>query len=85
MSVLTTFIPHFEDEVYPETVQVTWKPGAFYNWETKFEVEGDWSFAFSLERLDGQVQLVNETTQTRRCDIYAAITRVYRCIIDYYV
>ena len=39
---LTTFTPHFEDDVYPETVQVTWEPGAFYNWETEFEVKGDW-------------------------------------------
>jgi len=58
---LATFTPHFEDEVYPETVQVTWEPEAFYNWETEFEVKGDWSFAFSLERLEGHVQLVNET------------------------
>ena len=60
---LTTFTPHFKDEVYPDTVQVTWEPGAFYNWETEFEVKGDWEFAFSLERIEGQVQLVNETIQ----------------------
>ena len=60
---LTTFTPHFEDEVYPEVVQVTWEPEALYNWQTGFEVKGDWSFSFSLERLEGHVQLVNETIQ----------------------
>ena len=60
---VTTFTPHFKEEVYPETVQVTWEPEAFYNWQTEFEVKGDWSFTFSLERIEGQVKLVNETLQ----------------------
>lgn len=58
---LTTFIPHFKDDVSPDIVNVTWEPTAFYNWKTEFEVEGNWSFAFSLDRLDGEVLLVNET------------------------
>ena len=58
---LTTFTPHFKEDVRPDMVQVTWEPTAFYNWETAFEVEGNWSFAFSLDRLDGNVLPVNET------------------------
>ena len=29
----------------------------------ELEVKGDWSFDFSLERLEGDLQLVNETVQ----------------------
>ncbi|MEK4424248.1 DUF4179 domain-containing protein [Solibacillus sp. FSL K6-1523] len=58
---LASFTPRFKNDVYPETVEVTWKPKAFYNTVTNMEVEGDWSFAFSLDRLAGNVQLVNET------------------------
>ncbi len=58
---LASFTPRFKNDAYPETVEVTWQPEAFYNTGTNMEVEGDWSFAFSLDRLAGNVQLVNET------------------------
>lgn len=60
---LSTFTPHFEDGKYPETVEVNWSPHAFYSMSNDLEVEGDWSFDFSLDRLDGEIQLVNETIQ----------------------
>ena len=57
---VTTFSPHFKKgEASPETVHVTWKPTAFEN-ELGSVIEGDWSFEFSLGRIDGEVQLVNE-------------------------
>jgi hypothetical protein len=60
---LSTFTPHFKDEKYPETVKVTWSPHAFYSMSTDLEVEGDWSFDFSLNRIEGDTQLVNESIQ----------------------
>lgn len=59
---IATLTPHFKDDVYPETVQVTWEPTTFTNHEG-VEIKGDWSFAFSLERLEGNLELVNETVQ----------------------
>ena len=60
---ITTFTPNFKNDVYPEAVQITWKPRTFYNLDTELEVKGNWSFAFSLERLEGQRKLINETIQ----------------------
>lgn len=62
---LSTFTPHFKDEKYPETVEITWSPQAFYSMSNDLEVEGDWSFDFSLDRLEGDIQLVNETVQSK--------------------
>lgn len=62
---LSTFTPHFKDEKYPETVEITWSPQAFYSMSNDLEVEGDWSFDFSLDRLKGDIQLVNETVQSK--------------------
>ncbi len=59
---LASITPRFKNNEYPEKVDITWEPKAFYNTVTNTEVEGDWSFAFSLERLEGDLQLVNETT-----------------------
>ncbi|MGR3764064.1 DUF4179 domain-containing protein [Rossellomorea sp. NS-SX7] len=61
---LFTFTPHFEDGEYPE-VDISWTPHAFSNIENDKEVEGDWSFAFSLERVEGDQKLVNETVQDK--------------------
>lgn len=60
---LSTFTPRFKDDIYPESLQVTWTPQAFYNRENELEVKGDWSFEFALERLDGDLQLINETVR----------------------
>jgi hypothetical protein len=60
---LATFTPHFKDEGYPETVEITWNPEAFNSISSDFEVKGDWSFAFSLNRLEGDLQLFNKTVQ----------------------
>ncbi|NEU30635.1 DUF4179 domain-containing protein [bacterium LRH843] len=60
---LSTFTPHFKDDKYPETVEVTWSPHAFYSMSNDIEIEGDWSFSFSLDRLEGDKLLVNETIQ----------------------
>lgn len=59
---VSTITPHFKNDVNPETVQVTWEPTTFSNVEG-VEVTGDWSFAFSLERLEGNLELLNETVQ----------------------
>jgi Family of unknown function (DUF5643)/Domain of unknown function (DUF4179) len=59
---IATLTPHFKDDVHPETVQVTWEPATFTNHEG-LEIKGDWSFAFSLERLEGNLELVNKTVQ----------------------
>lgn len=59
---ISIFTPDFKNDVYPNTVEVTWEPTAFENYDD-FAVEGDWSFAFSLDRIDGDIQLVNEIIQ----------------------
>lgn len=59
---IATLTPQFKKDEYPETIQVTWEPTAFTNHE-EVEIEGDWSFAFSLDRLEGTVALVNKTVQ----------------------
>lgn len=60
---LSTFTPDFKDGTYPETIKVTWEPEAFNSLSNDLEVEGEWSFAFSLNRLEGDIELVNETVQ----------------------
>ncbi|RWZ54662.1 DUF4179 domain-containing protein [Halobacillus fulvus] len=60
---LASFTPHFADEEYPEAIQVTWKPEVFEGLTQDLSLKGDWSFAFSLERLEGDVDLVNKTVQ----------------------
>ncbi|WP_246942446.1 DUF4179 domain-containing protein [Bacillus pinisoli] len=60
---VTSFTPHFKESQHPEVIEVTWEPEAFYSLSNDVEVEGDWSFAFSLNRLEGDLQLVNETVQ----------------------
>lgn len=60
---LSTFTPLFKDDVDPKTVEISWTPDTFFSMSNDLEVEGDWSFAFSLNRLEGNIQLVNETVQ----------------------
>ncbi|MDN4491930.1 DUF4179 domain-containing protein [Ureibacillus aquaedulcis] len=60
---LATFTPHFKDDAYPETVKITWSPKAFTSMSNNLEIEGDWSFDFSLERLEGDLLLVNRTVE----------------------
>ena len=62
---LSIFTPRFKDDIYPELLEVTWTPQAFYNRANELEIEGDWSFEFALERLDGDLQLINETVQNK--------------------
>ena len=60
---VTTFSPHFEKGGdAPETVHITWDPTAFENESGETLMEGDWSFEFSLSRIHGEMQLVNEST-----------------------
>ncbi|MCA1063951.1 DUF4179 domain-containing protein [Rossellomorea sp. AcN35-11] len=61
---LSTFTPHFENGEYPEKVDITWNPQRLSGIEQDVEVKGEWSFAFSLERLEGNQKLVNETVQS---------------------
>lgn len=56
------FTPTFKDGIQPHTIEVTWKPKAIFNYETDLEIKGDWSFQFSLDRIDGTVLTLNETT-----------------------
>ncbi|WP_341300396.1 DUF4179 domain-containing protein [Lysinibacillus sp. FSL H8-0500] len=60
---LARVTPFFKDEQYPETVNVTWEPKVFYSTTEDLKVKGDWSFAFSLNRLNGNKQLINQTVQ----------------------
>ncbi|MFB5089461.1 DUF4179 domain-containing protein [Psychrobacillus sp. PGGUH221] len=60
---LSTFTPNFKDNQHPEKIEVTWKPESFYSPSNDFEVKGDWSFAFTLNRLEGDLQLLNKTVQ----------------------
>lgn len=62
---LATLTPNFKDGKYPETVKVTWEPEAFKSLSEDLEVEGDWSFAFSLNRLEGDIELVNENVKNK--------------------
>lgn len=57
------FTPTFKNDEKPKTIEVTWEPKAFYNHETAMEVAGDWAFNFSLDRLDGTVLAINETSE----------------------
>ncbi|PFA69112.1 hypothetical protein CN378_04315 [Bacillus sp. AFS015802] len=61
---LATITPSFKRGEFPEKVEITWEPEKLYSTSNDVEVEGDWSFAFSLKRLEGDVRLVNETTKT---------------------
>lgn len=63
------FTPTFNNGENPETIEVKWKPKAFYNHETTMEVKGDWSFNFSLDRLDGTVIAVNETVENEHLSL----------------
>lgn len=61
---LETITPHFkEGEKNPDIVQVSWEPKAFEDNSSDTVVKGDWQFDFSLEKVDGAIQLVNETTE----------------------
>lgn len=60
---LASFTPHFKDEEDRETVEVTWEPEAFNSLSNDLSLEGDWSFAFSLNRLEGDIQLLNKTVK----------------------
>ncbi|MGD6857651.1 DUF4179 domain-containing protein [Bacillus infantis] len=60
---ISAFTPHFKDDEQPETIEVTWEPKGFYSPVNDLKVTGDWSFAFSLNRVEGDLQLVNETVQ----------------------
>lgn len=57
------FTPRFKNDEQPETIEVIWEPKAFYNHDTGEEIKGDWSFNFSLNRLEGTVLAVNETAE----------------------
>ncbi|MCA1054347.1 DUF4179 domain-containing protein [Rossellomorea aquimaris] len=62
---LFTFTPQFKEDEHPDKVDVSWTPQAFSNYESGKEVEGDWSFDFSLERVKGEQKLLNETVQNK--------------------
>ncbi|MFN7249923.1 MAG: DUF4179 domain-containing protein [Anaerobacillus sp.] len=60
---LSTFTPILRDNQQQETIEVIWEPEAFYSPTNDLEVKGDWSFSFSLNRLEGDLRLVNQTVQ----------------------
>lgn len=57
---LANLTPYFEKDA-PEEIEVVWKPEALMNTTTNKEVRGDWKFKFTIPKLEGNVQLVNET------------------------
>lgn len=61
---IETITPFFKDAQHPKTVQVMWEPTIIRD-NKGAEIEGDWSFAFSLERLEGNVAILNETVQNK--------------------
>ncbi|MCR8851049.1 DUF4179 domain-containing protein [Rossellomorea sp. SC111] len=62
---LSTITPSFKGGDFPEKVEITWEPQTLYSTSNDTEVKGDWSFAFSLKRLEGDLQLINETVQSK--------------------
>lgn len=60
---LASFTPYFESGKHPETIEVTWKPEAFNSTSNDLVLKGDWSFDFSLNRLDGDIELLNKTVK----------------------
>ncbi|XXM73234.1 DUF4179 domain-containing protein [Lysinibacillus sphaericus] len=60
---LSTFTPQFKNGEYPEKVNISWSPQGFSGIGKDAEINGDWSFGFSLERLEGKEQLVNEKVE----------------------
>lgn len=53
--------PTFKDGIHPHTIEVNWEPKVIFNYETDLEIKGDWSFQFSLDRIDGTLIMLNET------------------------
>ncbi|KOS66215.1 hypothetical protein AEA09_19280 [Lysinibacillus contaminans] len=51
--------PHFNKEA-PDEIEISWKPQSFINMTTNAEVKGEWAFQFSVSKLTGAIQLVNE-------------------------
>lgn len=56
---LDKMVPHFKDGKRDEII-VSWKPEAFISYETGEKVKGDWQFDFSISKLEGEIQLVNQ-------------------------
>jgi len=56
---LANVTPYFDKEA-PEEVEVSWTPQAFYVNTDKL-VKGDWAFHFKVSKLEGELQLINET------------------------
>ncbi|MDQ0233488.1 DUF4179 domain-containing protein [Metabacillus malikii] len=57
---IASYTPIFESGTSPEQVQVSWKPTTLIDYNNTPQLEGDWSFEFSLSRITGETQLVNE-------------------------
>ncbi|WP_179107200.1 DUF4179 domain-containing protein [Sediminibacillus massiliensis] len=60
---LASITPHFKEEEYPEKVDITWNPELFTSTSDELSLEGDWSFDFSLSRLEGDIKLLNKTVK----------------------
>ncbi|MFC7782989.1 MULTISPECIES: DUF4179 domain-containing protein [unclassified Rossellomorea] len=71
---LSTITPSFKGGDFPEKVDITWEPQTLYSTSNDVKVHGEWSFAFSLKRLVGDVRLVNETVKTN--DIHFTLKSV---------
>jgi hypothetical protein len=52
--------PHF-DGAAPDEIEVSWQPKAFIDGTANTEVKGDWQFDFTLSKLDGELQLINQS------------------------
>jgi len=57
---LATLTPFFENNINPDSVNISWQPKSFYSLSKEREFSGDWSFAFTLTRLDGNIMLLNK-------------------------
>ena len=52
--------PHFDKEA-PDEISVSWQPISITDWNTNMEVKGDWQFEFKISKLDGELQLINQS------------------------
>lgn len=82
---MSTITPSFKKSMLPNQVHVSWSPKAFLNEMTNLTIEGDWSFAFTLSRLDQQIQSIHASTTdgTHTVHVKSIETTAYSTTIRY--
>ncbi|MFP3361869.1 hypothetical protein R0K17_31675, partial [Planococcus sp. SIMBA_143] len=49
---IATITPSFKGGDYPDKVEITWEPQTLSSLSNDVKVDGDWSFDFSLQRVN---------------------------------